>query len=347
MNCSEKNFYNPPFSRIYIEEEALACPKTADLLSAAAKYSDGQAPIIIRRYMDMFGRPHQSFSAQKNSPALILAVKHGSLLYPGANVCQSFGNSHFYYTSFVLNCPFWCEYCYLQGMYSSANLVLFVNLDDYFKEISILLSKHPIYLCISYDTDLLALEQITGFVRRYLEFAAGRESLVTELRTKSAFPAAQLTAPAGTAAAVSRTVLAYTLSPESIISRFEHSTAPLASRLSALKAASQAGFPVRLCFDPLLRVPDFEQVYGNFIDEVRAALDGVPILDAGVGAFRISDSYLKQMRRSFPGSALLQYPFENTDHVCHYGTRGRKMIEFVKQRLNGWIPEEKIYTADF
>ncbi|MDE7297218.1 MAG: radical SAM protein [Lachnospiraceae bacterium] len=361
MNSSKNTFYNPPFSRVYIEEEALASPAAADLLRAAAKYSGGQQPIVIRRYMDVFGRAHQSFAVQKNSPALILAVKHGSFLYPGADVCQSFGNSHFYYTSFAMNCPFHCEYCYLQGMYPSANLVLFVNLDDYFAEIERLLAQHPVYLCISYDTDLLALERMTGFVRRYLEFAAGREGLVTELRTKSAFPVRQLIFPPATAdggsdgavcpggaaslsAAIPRTILAYTLSPESVVSRYEHGTAPLSARLSALRAAAQAGFPVRLCFDPLLRIPDFDRIYGEFIDEVHSALDDVPILDVGIGVFRISDSYLKQMRKSLPGSALLQYPFENTGHVCHYGARGEKMIAFVKQRLSGWIPEEKIYT---
>ena len=58
----------------------------------------------------------------------------------------------------MMNCVFDCEYCYLKGMYPSGNVVLFVNLDDIFDEVYKLLQKHPVYLCVSYDTDLLAVE---------------------------------------------------------------------------------------------------------------------------------------------------------------------------------------------
>ena len=34
-----------------------------------------------------------------------------------------------------MNCVFDCEYCYLKGMYPSANLVVFVNLEDIFAEV--------------------------------------------------------------------------------------------------------------------------------------------------------------------------------------------------------------------
>ena len=180
MDNLKNTFYNLPFSHIYVEEEALFSPLAQKLIKKTA-------PIVIHHYMDIFGRTHQNFSIQKESPALILAVKHGNFIYPGANVCQSFGNSYFYYTSFAMNCPFHCEYCYLQGMYSSANIVLFVNTEDYLKELAQLLCQHSVYLCISYDTDLLALEYLTGFLEHYLCFAAKKHKLVTELRTKSAF----------------------------------------------------------------------------------------------------------------------------------------------------------------
>lgn len=41
-------------------------------------------------------------SGSMRAQNLILAAKHGELLYPGAPVCQNFGNEHFYYTS-------WCD----------------------------------------------------------------------------------------------------------------------------------------------------------------------------------------------------------------------------------------------
>lgn len=344
MSSSQNTIYNTPYTYVYVEQEAMQYPLTARILSALSARKSRVIP--IRQYMDLFGRAHQSFAAQKNAPALILAVKHGNFIYPGAPVCQDFGNAHFYYTSFAMNCPFDCEYCYLQGMYPSANIVLFVNQEDYFAELKQLLSAHPVYLCISYDTDLLAFEHLTGFIRRYLSFAANEPELTTELRTKSAasvmglWQADTQTAPD----ILSRFIMAYTLSPQPVIARFEHRTPPLSARLSAVRAAHAAGFPVRLCFDPLLAVPEFETVYRDFLAQVHDALADIPIQDASIGVFRISDSYLKQMRKNRPDSALLQYPFTNEAHVCHYGARSEEMISFVRAELEKWLEPEKIYT---
>ncbi len=334
------NIIYPPYSHIYIEHEAFSSPIAQDLIKL---YASSSSIIEIDHYMDLFGRTHQNFMAQKYSPALILAVKHGNFLYPGAPFCQDFGNQYFYYTSFAMNCPFDCEYCYLQGMYTSANLVLFVNQEDYFAELAKNLAKHPIYLCISYDTDLPALEKMTGFISRYLDFATEWENLTTEIRTKSAI------SPASFAVGIaedtlSRSIMAYTLSPDEVISRFEHRTPPLSKRLLTVREAHRAGFPIRLCFDPLLAIPDFESIYGKFFVQVKEALCGIPIQDASIGVFRISDSYLKKMRKTRPNSAILQYPFTNEDHICNYGKRSKKMISFAQDCLKEWIPAENIYT---
>ena len=65
----------------------------------------------------------------------------------------------------MMNCIFDCEYCYLKGMYPSGNLVVFVNLEDIFAELEALLAQKSIYLYVSYDADLVAIESLTGFVR--------------------------------------------------------------------------------------------------------------------------------------------------------------------------------------
>ena len=145
-------------------------------------------PIFIEHYKDLFNRSHQNFAKQKKAPALILAKKTGTLIYKGAPVCQSFGNEHFYYTSCMMNCIYHCDYCYLQGMYPSGHVVVFVNLEDYFNELQLLLQQHSIYLCISYDTDLLALESRFGFVKQWLLFASKYNNLSLEIRTKSGNP---------------------------------------------------------------------------------------------------------------------------------------------------------------
>ena len=64
----------------------------------------------------------------------------------------------------MYNCIYDCSYCFLQGMYSSANFVLFVNYEDFVLEIKKLISKKEnITFFSGYDCDSLALENITGF----------------------------------------------------------------------------------------------------------------------------------------------------------------------------------------
>ncbi len=116
--------------------------------------------IEIDHYKDVFNRSRQDYALQHESQKLILAVQKGNLIYPGAPVCQNFGNEHFYYTSQMMNCIYDCEYCYLKGMYPSGNMVIFVNPEDTFREVTEILKDHPMYICVSYDTDLLTFEPI-------------------------------------------------------------------------------------------------------------------------------------------------------------------------------------------
>ena len=70
-------------------------------------------------------------------------------------------------------------------MYGSGNVVIFVNLEDTFAEVEALLREHPVYLCVSYDTDLMAMDNLTGYVSRWAEFTKEHEDLTIEIRTKS------------------------------------------------------------------------------------------------------------------------------------------------------------------
>lgn len=140
-------------------------PRTKKIL---AKFPQAQV-VWIDHYKDVFCRRGQDYLRQHRAQSLILAAKQGTLIYPGAPVCQNFGNSYFYYTSCVMNCIYDCEYCYLKGMYPSAHLVIFVNLEVIFAEVKKIIAQHEMYLCVSYDTDLLELEEITGYAGEWVQ----------------------------------------------------------------------------------------------------------------------------------------------------------------------------------
>ena len=61
--------------------------------------------------------------------------------------------------------------------------------------------------------------------------------------------------------------------------RFEGGTASVPARLTALAALAAAGYPVGLTIAPVMPVPRWREAYGQLLDDVAVALDGVPDLD--------------------------------------------------------------------
>ena len=340
MKSLNGNFYNPPFSHIYVEREALTHNRTGEIL---ARFPHAKV-VVIDHYKDVFCRSRQDYAAQHMAQNMILAVKHGSLLYEGAPVCQSFGNEYFYYTSCVMNCVYDCEYCYLKGMYPSGNLVVFVNLEDIFAEIEETLKRHPMYLCVSYDTDLLAIEHMTGYASRWIEFVRRQNkrqpgSLKIELRTKCA--GRELWKNVQPHPDV---ICAFTLSPQAVIDTCEHRTPSLEQRILGAAEAMRAGFPVRLCFDPMLYCRDWRKQYEDMLAQVDARIDMEQLVDVSVGAFRVSQDYLKKMRKNEPYSAVVQFPYQNDGGVYHYPTElMEEMEQFMVERLAERIGREKIF----
>ena len=344
MNSLKNVGFPKMFSHIYIEDQVWDLPFTRQIIE---QFPDSKL-IRIHHYKDVFCRTKQDVTVQQRSKKLILAAKQNHLLYQGAQVCQSFGHSNFYYTSCMMNCLYHCEYCYLQGMYPSADVVIFVNLEDIFEEVEKMLQQHDLYLCVSYDTDLAAFEHLTGYTKRWIEFVKQCEKnyenpFTIEIRTKSAHTKLWTQMEPS-----SHVILAYTLSPEQIIASYEHGTPSLAERIKSIQYAMDAGFQVRLCFDPILYDREWRQQYRKMMDLIYQEIDTSRILDVSVGTFRVSQDYLKEMRKNAPDSCILQFPYENDHKVYHYQkSLADEMVDtltdfllerFDKSQIFSWEP---------
>ena len=224
-------------------------------------------------------------------------------------------------------------------MYPSSHIVINVDLQPVFSEVKKLLREHPVYLCISYDTDLLALESLTGSVMEWMEFASDKKELLIECRTKCA----------GTKLWDSSTpnknfIFAFTVSPQEIITAYEHRTPSLKARINSINRAIVAGHPVRLCFDPMIYIKDWENCYGSMIDSLSESIDWSGIRDVSIGSFRISSSYLKRMREMLPRSTAVQFPFDLDHGFYQYpGYLKDKMQSFMLDKLTQYMSDKKIY----
>lgn len=332
----DNGWFRPFFSHIYVEKRVRNHPRTEKIL---AQYPRAQI-IEISHYKDVFCRSRQSRLLQHRAQKLILAAKSGNLIYPGAAVCQSFGNANFYYTSCMMNCIYDCEYCYLKGMYPSANVVVFVNLEDIFAQAEQMLEHQPLYLCVSYDTDLLALEKIVGYAGAWSRFAAKHsQNLKIEIRTKCAnkqFFESQ--------DPLSNVIYAFTLSPQAVVERFEHYTPSLNERIACAAKAVCTGFLVRLCFDPMIYISDWQIHYRNMVRETFLQIEADRLADVSVGSFRIPQDYLKNMRRQQPDSAAAWFPYQMENGYYHYPNwLMEQMEQYLLESLAEYIPKDKIF----
>ena len=315
------------FDNVYVEERTLKDAETVRILERIGCDS----PQVLGHYKDVFDKRNENGLLGRN---LILAHNPGKHLYEGAPVCQSFGNDHFYYSPGVMNCIYDCEYCFLKGMYPGQDICIFTDIEETFSEIDELVKLHPVYVCASYNTDLTALEGITGYVRRWCEKAAETPDLSVELRSKCA-----RTDIYGELPVSDRAIFAFTLSPDAIAERFEKGTPGLDGRIAAMNAAMNAGFPVRICFDPMIYVRNWREIYSSMIGKVAAGADLSKVKDISIGTFRISDQYLKNMRKKYPDSAVAQYPYVNEEGYYQYPDEVRlSMEEHIKRELSEKCP---------
>lgn len=343
---TKKNRYQEHFQHIYVEEALLQSSEAKGILQKFPK-----AKVIpIKHYKDLFNRKKQGRLPQSHSRKLILAKKEGQRLYDGAVVCQDFSESHFCYTSLLMNCPFHCAYCYLQGMYPSSNLVMFLNLEDYFSDCRKWISeKGSLYLCISYDSDLLAMEGTYPYVEEFARFLNQENSLRIEVRTKAGGEGLwrKMQKLPLSLEGRKRMIFAFTLSPEEIIEEAEEGTARLSSRIFAIQKALEEGYLVRLCFDPMIYHPRWNALYSALLQEVFEKIPMDQIHDCSLGSFRISESYLKAMGKALPNSPHTQFPYENTGGYYHYPRELMEEMEgFLYSRLQERLPKEKIFRWD-
>ena len=194
----------------------------------------------------------------------------------------------------MLNCIYDCKYCYLQGMYSSANMVLFVNFDDFKKEIEKIIQKTSGTVCFfsGYECDSLALDKITNFSNYFIDVFRKNSSAFLELRTKSINIKPLLKKKSNP-----NTICAIGLNPEAIVQKYELKTAPLSKRINIIQILQKKGWKVGLRFDPILPVDKYEEIYRNFFEFVFTSIDSKKLHSITLGDFRMPKQYFERLKK--------------------------------------------------
>ena len=328
---------------IYIESRVLNHPRTQALLERFGKH---KMIIECDHYREIFNRKSQNFRIQKQHPALILAEKPSSRVLPtppGFGI----GGQKNYYFSHLLNCPYDCRYCFLQGMYQSAHYVLFVNYEDFQSDIVAVLDSHEneeVTFFSGYDADSLAFNANTQFIENFIPFFRNHPKALLELRTKSANVKSLLDCQP-----IYNAVVAFSMTPDSISRKVEHRVPKLLQRLKAMRQLQQAGWRLGLRFDPLIYTDNFQELYDQLLSDIFSFIDPISIHSVSTGLLRFPEKMYQKITAMYPKDNLLAHPLEVNKKVVSYSkSREVDMLNGLHEKIAHYVPDSCIFkcTAD-
>lgn len=297
--------------------------------------------IPCERYTEVFNPKSQNFRIQKQNPALILAQKYQNWVLPTPEG-YGIGGNHNYYFSHLLNCVYDCRYCFLQGMFRSANYVLFANFEDFQAEIRNTLDLHPgedVYFFSGYDCDSLALETYSGFVQSFLPFFTENPRAFLELRTKSHAVGRLLQHTC-----IPNVVAAFTLSPQVVIENVEHGTPSLEHRLRAMEKLQEKGWKIGLRFDPLLYIDDFKSHYHKLFETVFSRIKLSSIHSVSLGIFRLPKGIYNNIRRLYPKHQLFASALSHGRGQVSYNKEiEEELFHYCQKEILRHIPESRFF----
>jgi len=324
---------------LYIEEAVFDHPRVQHIRQRFHK----AAVITCQRYGEVFNPKAQNFRLQKQQPALILAEKYNNFVLPAPFSYNIGGQKNFYF-SHMLNCIYDCRYCFLQGMYRSANYVLFINFEDFDQAISETAKQYPdeqVYFFSGYDCDSLALEPVTGFIEHTLPLFRKLDNAVIELRTKSTQIRNLLQVEA-----MHNCVVAFSLAPDGLARALEHKAPSLQKRLDALDKLQQAGWPIGLRFDPIIYCDNYRELYADFFQQVFARIDLKQLHSVSLGSFRMPQGFFRNMVKLSPEEKLIAGPLDESQAMIGYEAEiEQQMLSYCREQLLQHMPEEKLFIC--
>ena len=328
------------FERIFVEEKLKAHPRVQSVRGHFP-----QTPVkYIQKIEDVFGRAKRPYLQKRQGLQLFLGEKRGALVKPAPDAYGLGGEPHYYFIH-AYNCPYECQYCYLQGYFQSPDLVFFVNHEDIGAEIERLAAAvNPpakAWFHAGEFSDSLALSSLTQEWPYYFELFARLPHAILELRTKSVNIKVLQALPAQ-----DNVIVSYSLSPRERLRRTDLKTPSLAQRLRAMGKLQALGHPLAVHFDPVIYQADFEETYRELVEDLAAAVALEKIRYFSVGALRFTAKSYREVRHNYPESDFLASDWmKSADGKMRYD-RSMRLWMLSKLRdllLKKGVLREKIY----
>ena len=324
---------------IYVEEAIQNHPRTKFILKKFKK----SRIISINKYGEIFNKKNQNFRIQKANPCLILAYKKDNFVLP-APKGFGIGSSKNFYFSHMYNCIYDCRYCFLQGMYSSANYVIFVNFEDFDISIEKIIENNidsKVTFFSGYDCDSLALENVTGFAKHILPIFRKYPQIEIEFRTKSIQKEPFLSVKP-----MPNVILAYSLMPELMSNSLDNKAPSISKRIRVISELASKGWKIGLRFDPLIHGENWKELYQEHLENIYNNIFLDNLHSVSFGSLRFPKRMFKDIFKLYPHEPLFTSPFSHNNKMISYDIEiEEEMTSFCKNLSLKYINEDQIFKC--
>jgi len=324
---------------IYVEEAIQNHPKTKFILNKFKK----SRIISINKYGEIFNKRNQNFRIQKANPCLILAHKKDNFVLP-APEGFGIGSSKNFYFSHMYNCIYDCRYCFLQGMYSSANYVIFVNFEDFDISIKKIIENNvdsKVTFFSGYDCDSLALENVTGFAKHILSIFRKYPQIEIEFRTKSLQKEPFLSVKP-----MRNVILAYSLMPELMSNSLDNKAPSISKRIRVISELASKGWMIGLRFDPLIHGENWKELYQELLENIYNNICLDNLHSVSFGSLRFPRRMFKDIFKLYPHEPLFTSPLSHNNKMISYDIEiEEEMTSFCKNLSLKYINEDQIFKC--
>ena len=250
--------------KLFIPDKAFINPKSLEYevgRLAKSQLEKLNVPIVEARKVIIEGNsPSENYAKAKKTIYLTI-TKEKKL-----RQCKPSADYQFALSS---SCPGHCEYCYLQTTQGEKPFMkVFVNIEDILDVIQAHIDSNLPEITTFESgsiTDPIALEHLTGNLKRCIEFFAkseeGRLRVISKYDNVDSFLNIEHN---------NHTKFRFSINTKYVIDKFEHNTSSFHERIEAARKIAKAGYPIGFIIAPIMIYDNWKEDYKELIDKLKS-----------------------------------------------------------------------------